>query len=114
MSFEFLPTKINFLEGQELTVVDQLETYNEIRENLLTGIFKEKMNQICSKNHDLKILVDLFKDSSKPKKNYLKWLPLTTMDTERSFSKYGLIFSRLRKKLSNETINNIFQINNFK
>ncbi len=33
------------------------------------------------------------------------------MNTEKSFSKYGLVVSRL-KKISNETINNVFQIYN--
>ncbi len=64
------------------------------------------------KNPNLNTMKRRLLDDNKGKKALYNWAPLTTGEVKRSFSKYTLIYSTLRKSLAVETIFDFFFVAN--
>lgn len=101
----FFPVeKIKILESNCLSVVEQLDLYNGVFICIQHQDIKDRFLSIKHKNTDLSEIEAIFKNKKLLPNMRFNYAPLTTMEIERSFSKYGLIFSHLRRSLDSDTI----------
>ncbi len=110
--FDFIPEKIKLLEGNKIDLHSSLNIYLSVRNNLKNEEYINEFDRIYSKNYGLKWVVENFLNKNIETLGVYKWLPITSVDAERSFSKYKNIYSDLRTSLASETIYKMFLIMN--
>jgi hypothetical protein len=91
-----LPKKITKLETKSLTIDQQLNIIEDIREGL-TDFALEKLNNNLKKNPDFDRFIS--KNNSLEFKLKTLYAPLVSVDVERSFSTYKHILSDRRYNL---------------
>lgn len=108
--FNFLTKAITTLEKQGLTVQQQMIILNDAKRQL-TGSELVKLEESLSKNPD----VNFYENLSVDKKIQCEYIPMTSVDAERSFSIYRYILSERRHSLteSHLAMLNVIQFNNF-
>uniref|UniRef100_A0A1I8BS78 Dimer_Tnp_hAT domain-containing protein n=1 Tax=Meloidogyne hapla TaxID=6305 RepID=A0A1I8BS78_MELHA len=120
-NFSSIPTSIQKLEAQGLTLAESLDILGELRSKIAQSKGQigesvlKKFNNVLEKNpaSDLKILIDVAKvltggesefDLEPDKIASLKYAPITSVDVERSFSAYKSIITEKRTSLTPENI----------
>ncbi len=110
--YDFIPKIISSLEAQGLTLDVRIKILNDFRKKLVSVNDVEKFNNILSKNPDLFYFLNAVdKNLTEIIEEYL-WAPLTSVDAERSFSKYRLLFTDNRRSLLPQTIFNLYLLLN--
>lgn len=107
--FSFLTKAITSLEKQGLTVQHQLIILNDVKRQL-TGSKLAKLQESLSKNPD----VNFYESLPVDQKIQCEYVPMTSVDAERSFSIYKYILSDRRHNLteSHLAMLNVIQFNN--
>lgn len=100
------------MEGNKIDLHSSLNIYLSVRNNLKNEEYINEFDRIYSKNYGLKWVVENFLNKNIETLGVYKWLPITSVDAERSFSKYKNIYSDLRTSLASETIYKVFLIMN--
>lgn len=108
--YSFLTKAITRLEKHGLTVQEQLAILNDVKSKL-SGFELAKLEESLSKNPD----VNFYENMSVNQKIKCKYMPMTSVDVERSFSIYRYILSDRRHSLSESKLAmlNVIQYNNF-
>jgi len=108
--YSFLVEYIKKLEEKSLSTEIQYATIEDVSSKLTTK-YKKKLKEILNKNPDFKN----FKKVYESKKELLKFAPLSSVDVERSFSRFKLILSDRRQRLTEENLEKLIfiQFNNF-
>lgn len=108
--YAFLTKAITRLQKHGLTVEEQMAVLSSVK-GKLTGMQLDKLQQSLSKNPD----VNFFEKLSVDEKIICNFVPMTSVDVERSFSIYRYILSDRRHSLteSNLAMLNVIQFNNF-
>lgn len=99
-SFSFLPQWIKKFESQGLSVEEQVQLIEEVEETL-EDFAKEKLKSSLKKNPDYKKFVT---NMGYEHRRLTKYAPLTTVDVERSFSRYKAILTDQRRRLTQENL----------
>ncbi len=100
----FLSYKIEYLERKNLSLLDQMITYDYIGKNLNAEYLIQKWNCIIQKNGDLIRFLEAYTNIKKNKLDCYRYAPLTSVNVERSFSIYKNIYRENRRSLKPETI----------
>lgn len=108
--YKFLTQAITKLETHGMSIEDQLNILSNV-ESKVSGVDKSKLESVLSKNPDLYF----FQNMTLEHKLKSKYVPLTSVDVERSFSIYKYILSDRRHSLTDSHIEmlNVIQFNNF-
>ncbi|KAG0440242.1 hypothetical protein DMUE_1885 [Dictyocoela muelleri] len=102
-NISFIIDSIKELEKKDLSTLKQLQVVKDIQEKLENDVLKSKFATLLQKNPDLSFFFNLNEiTSSEDDKMYL-FVPLTTVDVERSFSKMTNILDDLRRGMSVKT-----------
>lgn len=127
----FLPNSIQHLEIAGLTLAEALAVVEDAdqRIGLIPGpkgaFFKAKMNSVLKKNSALKLMQQVNdvlqgdENSTVPQNmspedlTNLKYCPLSSVDVERSFSIFKLLFSNRRHSFSEENLRQSLIVNCF-
>jgi hypothetical protein len=109
--YKFLIEIITKLQEQNMKLTDQMALLEETKLKL-SGFAKEKLVKILMKNRDLKKFCDNQDFEHRSKTEYV---PLVSVDVERSFSQYKNILTDNRQRLlpDNLKMNIIIQFNSF-
>lgn len=109
-NFKFLTEAITRLEKRGMSVPEQITVLSSVKSKL-TGVELAKLEDVLSKNPD----VDFWESLPVDLQIKYKYVPLTSVDVERSFSIYRHILSDRRYSLteSNLAMLNVIQYNNF-
>ena len=120
----FLPEIIKKMEEEGLTVQESMGLLDEARAKIeeLVGSdkleaewcerLKSKFESVVTKNPDIKIITDMVQslkmgDKVGPHMELLKYCPITSVDVERSFSRYKKVLTDDRHRLLKENISKI-------
>lgn len=108
--YVFLTGAITRLQKPGLTVEEQKTILSSVKTKL-TGVQLDKLTRSLSKNPD----VNFFEKLAVDEKILCNFVPMTSVDVERSFSIYRYILSDRRHSLteSNLAMLNVIQFNNF-
>jgi hypothetical protein len=111
LQYTGIPVAITKLETQGLTIDSQMEILNGV-ESELSDFALDKFNSLMAKTRDLKEI------TTSRDYNYRKlihFLPLVTVDVERSFSLYKTILPDKQNRMKESTIEerNVIQFNQF-
>ncbi len=71
-----------------------------------------EFERILSKNRDLKKFLEFYWNNDSNKMKYFRWLPISTANVERSFSRYKSILTDKRTNFKPETVFKIFLLLN--
>ncbi len=107
-----LPKKIKLLEKNGTTIENQLNLFQSIYKNLQNNEDGKEFQRILDKNIDLKYFLSCLEEKNLEVLGYYKWLPISTAEVERSFSKYNQIFTNQRMNLKPETLYKMFLLLN--
>lgn len=110
--FKGLPAHIELLERQGLTVKEQLNIYCQVEATCKGTSFEKRFSVIRGKNKFLGLIEKKVLAPKTSRDSLYNFLPLNSMDVERSFSYYKILYSDRRRALKPNTINNIFQVRN--
>jgi len=110
--YEFLPITISKLEASGLSVSDQLQLFNNVKEKLNGNVLK-KFQKCVEKNLDLLEFTSANKSFNH--KSKITYAPLTSVDVERSFSTYKHILRDNRVSFTPDNLDkyNIIHFNSF-
>ncbi len=105
--FRFLPEKVKYLESNSLSIRQQLDTIEEVKENL-SDFALEKLENCLAKNPDL----EEFTSESNNVDFRLRtaYSPLVSVTVERSFSTYKSILTDRRTNLLETNIEKFIMI----
>jgi hypothetical protein len=111
LQYTFIPTAIKELETQGLSIDRQMDILNGVRDQL-DGYTRDKFNSLMAKTRDLRLIMA---SNDYNFRKMIHYLPLVTVDVERSFSLYRRILSDLQTCMLESTIEerNIIQFNKF-
>lgn len=107
-NYNFLVKYINDLESNKIQLNKQIEIIEHIR-ILLQGDLRSRINSIISNNPDYQNLIDKIKNENLENDN-LKYLTLSSVDVERSFSILRKVLKEGTFKLTHKSINNYMVI----
>ncbi len=102
--YEWLPQKTKYLEKNFLSMTEALEIYLDSIDLLEKTPFKNRFNEIISKNPDISFFINLSPRKLEREEKVYRNAELTTVCVERSFSAYNNIFTDRRKSLNPSTI----------
>ncbi|KAG0437674.1 hypothetical protein DMUE_3551 [Dictyocoela muelleri] len=88
------------LEGNNSSTTEQIEIIKNVKLNLYNKILIEKMYDLIVKNPDLKFFLNLNEITCKTDIKIYLYVPLTTIEVERCFSRMVLILDDLRRSLT--------------
>ena len=106
--FQFITRYITDLEMKNMELKKQFEIIEHVR-FLLTGDLKDRLNEIMLRNPDYNKLLNLMMGEKLDDSN-LKYLSLSTVDVERSFSILRKVLNDRTSKMTNNSINNYMVI----
>lgn len=108
--YEFLTAAITRLEKRGLTVPEQMAILNSVKDNL-RGEDLKKLERVLEKNPDW----NFFEKMPADQKIKCEYIPMVSVDVERSFSMYKSILSDRRHNLTESNVAklNFIQYNNF-
>ncbi len=92
------------MEKNNISFEKQLKCYENFNEKLVNIEDITAFNKIYNKNVNLKYFVEMYQKKNKEILNYYMWLPISTANTERSFSVYKNILTYKRENLKSPTI----------
>ena len=102
--YQFITNYINDLETKNIQLIKQIEIVEHVKVQL-EGELKNRINSIITKSPDYQQLINLIKNEKLDNNNF-KYLSLSTVDVERSFSILRKILNERTRKMSEESINN--------
>lgn len=103
-SYNFLSDSILSLEKNGLTINEVSKIINTIRVNLTNTKYRNRFNEIISKNPDLDFFMKFNVLKCKKKDRIFNKAPLTTAEVERSFSSLNDILKSKRLNMSVKTL----------
>lgn len=108
--YKFLTEAITRLETHGMTVPDQMAILKSVQDKLSDGDLA-KLERVLAKNPDLNFFDELPAD----KKILCEYIPLVSVEVERSFSMYTYILSDNRQSFTESNLAklNVIQFNNF-
>ncbi|KAG0442185.1 hypothetical protein DMUE_0471 [Dictyocoela muelleri] len=107
----FLINSILNLEKNDLSTSQQIDVLENVKKKLINTSLKIKYKDLLKKNPDLRFFYYLnFITCSKNNKKYA-FVPLTTVDIERSFSKMNRILDDQRRSLSIKNLGMLLALN---
>ncbi len=115
-SFSFIAKVIYQLESETLSTENQIRLLKLVISKLSSDTkLSKRLSKIISRNPDLKFFLDFNQLKCPEKEKVFSYVPLTTVEVERSFSKYREILSDKRRNLTVENMEKYLFIyfNNF-
>jgi hypothetical protein len=99
------------LESSELSVEEQVgilnDVINRVEENAL---FSDRLHEILSKNPDIDYFLKFNLLRASSSERLFNYVPLTTVDVERSFSSYRYILDDNRQNLTIENLERLLAL----
>lgn len=107
---EFLSTAITKLEGNKLSTNEQISILFDVQNKLQNSCYSMKLINLLNNNPDYEYFVSnhFFNlNEAEKNNNFFNYIPMTSMDVERSFSVYRRILEDQRRSLK---VDSIFQM----
>lgn len=96
----FLVDSITQLERIDLSTTEQIDILKFVKNNLKNPELATKYTKMLEKNPDLSFFYSLHSIKCNENDKVFLFVPLTTVDVERSFSKMGVVLDDLRRSLT--------------
>lgn len=102
--YRWLTIKITQLESNDLSVEEQVQILNFIKENLQHDFLKVYFDTSLSKNPDINFFINFNQLRATREEKHFSHVPLNSVEVERSFSAYRKLFCDQRKSLKTENL----------
>lgn len=103
-AYSWLTIKITQLESNTISVEEQINILNSVKDNLKHDFLKNYLTTSLNKNPDILFFINFNQLRATKKEKIYSYVPLNSVEVERSFSAYRKLYSDQRKSFKTENL----------